>query len=487
MSLGTVPPCRFPRFAERMAKWMLPCAVALGLAGFPATPVFAAADGSEPAKEQAVPSDPTAYEQLSVFARALQLVRQDFVDGGKVDYPDLMRAAMRGMLSSLDPHSQFLDPKEYKSVQEDTRSRFSGVGLIVSIQEGRLVVVSPMEGGPALRAGVVSGDQILKIDQRFTERMSVEEASNLLRGETGRPVKITFYRPSTKETRELDIVREAIQVTTVRDAKMLPGTWAGETKVGYVRVTQFSAPTAAELAKALEELESKGMQALILDLRHNPGGLLDSAVEVAGHFVGPGVLVVSTEGRVPSQKKEYRTPAGSRARSGYPMAILVNHGSASASEIVAGALRDLKRAVLVGEKTFGKGSVQSVIPLQDGSAIRLTTARYYTPARQVIHEKGIEPTIRSVLTPEQDRLLNLSQREDALGERERREVAEFRDPQLERAVDTLRAVVTYAGRVELSADKPSEKTPKAEKAEKGEKGERADGSEKGERRPVTVK
>jgi carboxyl-terminal processing protease len=388
-----------------------------------------------------------------------------------------------------------LDPKEYKSVQEDTRSRFSGVGLIVSIKEGRLVVVSPMEGGPALRAGMLTGDQILKIDQQITERMSVEDASNLLRGETGRPVKLTFYRPSTKETREVEIVREAIQVTTVRDAKLLPTPAGEETKVGYVRVTQFSAPTAAELARAVEDLEAKGMQALILDLRHNPGGLLDSAVEVAGHFLGPGVLVVSTEGRVPSQKKEYRTPAGLRARSAYPMAVLVNHGSASASEIVAGALRDLKRAVLVGEKTFGKGSVQSVIPLQDGSAIRLTTARYFTPGRQVIHEKGIDPTIRSVLTPEEDRLLNLSQREDALGERERRELAAFRDPQLERAVDTLKAVLTYAARIEAPTEKASEKANKGEKAEKreksdgpekGDKGDKNDKSDKSDRRPVTV-
>jgi carboxyl-terminal processing protease len=203
-------------------------------------------------------------------------------------------------------------------------------------------------------------------------------------------------------------------------------------------------------------------------------------VEVAAQFLGPGVLVVSTEGRVPSQRKEYRTASTAKARSLYPMAVLVNHGSASASEIVAGALRDLKRAVLVGEKTFGKGSVQSVVPLQDGSAVRLTTARYFTPARQVIHERGIEPTIRSVLTAEQDRLLNLSQREDGLGEKERRELEAFRDPQLERAVDTLRAVLTYAGRLETASAKP-------ERPEKGEKGEKpGEKVQKEEKRPVSV-
>jgi carboxyl-terminal processing protease len=465
MVTGAPFPSRFRRLYHRVVIALLGGAACFAWRG------FAAPESGEVQKEPPIPSDPSAYEQLGVLARVLQLVRQDFVDEKRVAYRDLIRSALRGMLSSLDPHSQFLDPKEYKSLQEDTRSRFSGVGLVVTQSDGRLVVVSPMEGGPGLRAGVLSGDQILKIDNQLTERMSAEDASNLLRGETGRPVKLTMYRPSTKETREVDVVREAIDVVTVRDAKLLPAGIAGDTKVGYVRLTQFSMPTAADLVKALDDLEQKGMQAFILDLRHNPGGLLDSAVDVAAQFVGPNVLVVSTEGRVPSQKKDYRTAASVRARPNYPVAVLVNHGSASASEIVAGALRDLKRAILVGEKTFGKGSVQSVVPLQDGSAVRLTTARYYTPARQVIHERGIEPTIRAVMTPEQDRLLNLSLREDVLGERERREVAEFRDPQLERAVDTLRAVLTYAGRLEGVA-------------EKGEKGEKGD---KTERRPVTAK
>jgi carboxyl-terminal processing protease len=456
MVMGVAFPPRFRRSVNRAVFLSI-----FFLSAFAPWSAAAPESGDAP-KEPPIPSDPTAYEQLSVFARALQLIRQDFVEEGRVAYRDLIRSALRGMLSGLDPHSQFLDPKEYKAVQEDTRSRFSGVGLVVTHRDGRLVVVSPMEGGPGLRAGVLTGDHILKIDDQVAERMSPDDASNLLRGETGRAVKLTLYRPSTKETHEVEIVREAIQVITVRDARMVSAALSGDTKVGYIRITQFSTPTASELAKALDDLEQKGMQAFILDLRHNPGGLLDSAVEVAAQFVGPNVLVVSTEGRVPSQKKEYRTPASARARPLYPMAVLVNHGSASASEIVAGALRDLKRAIVVGEKTFGKGSVQSVVPLQDGSAIRLTTARYYTPARQVIHEKGVEPTIRSVLTPEQDRLLNLSQREDALGERERRELAEFRDPQLERAVDTLRAVLTYAGRVDAGA----EKTDKADKAEK---------------------
>ena len=401
-----------------------------------------------------VPVDPTAYEQLSVFARALQLVKQDFVDESKVGYKELVQSALRGVLSSLDPHCQFLDPKEYKSVQEDTRGRFSGVGLVVSHKDGKLVVVTPMEGGPGLRAGILSGDVILKVDDRLTEKFGANEVAGLLRGDTGKAVKLTLYRPHTKQTIELEVVREAIQVATVRDAKILETQDSVGTKVGYIRISQFSVPTAAELSKALDELEKQGMQALVLDLRHNPGGVLESAVDVAGEFLPAESLVVSTEGRLASQRREYRTQAGSKQRPAYPLAVLVNHGSASAAEIVAGALRDLKRAVIVGETTFGKGSVQSVVPLHDGSALRLTTAKYYTPGKQVIHERGVEPTIRSVLGPEQERLLSLQRREDPLTEREIREVAEFRDPQLERAVDTLRAVVIYAAKLQPQDSRP---------------------------------
>ena len=403
-----------------------------------------------------LPVDPTAYEQLSVLARALQLVKQDFVDETKVGYKDLVQSALRGLLSSLDPHCQFLDAKEYKSVQEDTRGRFSGVGLVVSHKEGKLVVVTPMEGGPGLRAGILSGDIILKVDDKLTEKFGVNEVANLLRGDTGKAVKLTLYRPQTKETMEIEVVREAIQVATVRDVKILATQDPVGTKVGYVRISQFSVPTAAELSKALDELEKQGMQALVLDLRHNPGGVLESAVDVAGEFLPAESLVVSTEGRLPSQRREYRTQAGSKQRPTYPLAVLVNHGSASAAEIVAGALRDLKRAIVVGETTFGKGSVQSVVPLQDGSAIRLTTAKYYTPGKMVIHQRGVEPTIRSVMSPEQDRLLSLQRREDPLTEREIRELADFKDPQMERAVDTLRAVVIYAAKAQQPESRPAQ-------------------------------
>lgn len=409
-------------------------------------------------QEQAVevPKESPAYSALGIFTKALQIVRQDYVDEAKVSYGNLIGAALKGMLSGLDPHSQYLEPKEYKAVQDDTRSRFSGVGVVLSQKEGRLFVVSVMEGSPAMRADIRTGDQLLKVDGQLTEKQSVNEVANLLRGESGQAVKLIVYRPSTKETREIEVQRESIKVSTVKDAKLLSGGNSSEAKIGYVRITQFNTTTFVELAEALDDLEKRGMQALVLDLRGNPGGLLESAIEVASQFLPAGSQVVSTEGRVASQSRVYRTAETAKPRQNYPVAVLVNGGSASAAEILAGALKDLKRAILVGETTFGKGSVQSVIPLQDGAALRLTTAKYYTPSKQVIHERGIEPTIRAVLPQEQERLLALQRREEQLDESEKAEIAGFRDAQLERASDTLKAVVLYAARgVTVEQSSPS--------------------------------
>jgi carboxyl-terminal processing protease len=420
----------------------LGCVIAL--AGVGGGWALGAADGEAQGRE------PAAYAPLSIFAKVLQLVRQDYVEEAKAAYPALISAALKGMLASLDPHSQFLEARDYKAVQDDTRSRFSGVGVVLTQRDGRLVVVSTMEGGPAVRAGILAGDQVLRIDGQLAEKLGVTEAAGLLRGESGGAVGMTIYRPSSRDTFEVELQREAISVPSVRDAKLLPREGAGESNVGYVRITQFNTTTAAELLKVLEELEKKGMQGLILDLRGNPGGLLEAAIEVAAHFLPAGSLVVSTEGRVNSQNKFYRTPANSVPRANYPVAVLVNGGSASAAEILAGALKDLRRAVLVGETTFGKGSVQSVIPLADGSAIRLTTARYYTPGKQVIHEQGIQPTIRATFSAEQERLLALQRREGALEAREKSELAGFLDSQLERASETLRAVLLYSARPDAS-------------------------------------
>ena len=388
--------------------------------------------------------DDSGYASIAIFARAMQLVRQDYVDEKKVSYEALTHAAMRGMLSQLDPHSQFMEPQDFKGMQDDTNSRFGGLGVVVSQREGALIIVTPMEDTPGFRAGLLPNDQIIKIDGAPTERMDLNEAIKLLRGEAGQKVTLTILRPATKEIKDFAMVRETIKVASVKDAKILPAEIGGEFKVGYVRITQFNVPTAEDLGKKLDELEKKGMQALVLDLRYNPGGLLNSAVDVAGQFLPPKTVVASTEGRVASQSRSYRTADKVKPRPQFPLAVLTNTSSASGSEIVAGALKDLNRAIIVGETTFGKGSVQSVIQLQDGSAMRLTTAKYYTPSKQVIHEVGVAPTIRATLTPEQERMLMLQRREDAMSESERKELAKFRDPPLERAVDALKGVMIYA-------------------------------------------
>jgi len=388
----------------------------------------------------------SGYSSIAVFARSLQLIRQDYVDEKKVSYEALTHAAVRGMLNTLDPHSQFMEPTDFKGMQDDTNSRFGGLGVVVSQRDGALIIVTPMEDTPGFRAGLLPNDQIIKIEGAPTEKLDLNESIKLLRGEIGQKVTLTILRPSTKEIKDFTLMRESIKVASVKDAKILPAELAGDFRVGYVRITQFNVPTADDLAKKLDELEKQGMQALILDLRYNPGGLLNSAVDVAGLFLPPKTLVASTEGRVPSQNRTYQTADSGRRRPRYPMAVLTNTGSASGSEIVAGALKDLRRAITVGETTFGKGSVQSVIQLQDGSAMRLTTAKYCTPSKQVIHEHGVTPTIRATLTPEQERMLMIQRREEAITESERRDLANFRDTQLERAVDALKGVMIYAER-----------------------------------------
>ena len=394
------------------------------------------------------------YSQIAVLARALQLIRQDYVDEKKVSYEKLTHAALRGMLDALDPHSQFMESDDFKGMQDDTNSRFGGLGVVVTERDDKLIIVSPMEDTPGFKAGLLPGDVIVKIDGVATEKMSLNDAINKLRGEPGQKVVLAIFRPSTKEYKDYSLVREVVKVPSVKDAKLLSSDQTGSYKIGYARITQFNKPTGDELTLKLDELEKQGMQAFILDLRYNPGGLLNSAVEVAGQFLEPGKLVVSTEGRVPSQEKIYRVPGAFKPRPRFPMAVLINPGSASGSEIVAGALKDYNRAILVGETTFGKGSVQSVIQLQDGSALRLTTAKYFTPSKNVIHEHGVTPTIRATMTSEQERQLMYARREDVPADEMKRTLANFHDTQLERAIDALKGVMIYADR-STGTKKPS--------------------------------
>lgn len=382
------------------------------------------------------------YTNIAMLARAMQLIRQDYVDESKVSYDALTHAALKGMLDSLDPHSQYMEPRAFKGMQDDTNSRFGGIGVVVANRDGALTIVTVMEESPSARAGLRSGDQIIKIDGKLTEKLEQGDSVNLLRGENGQKVTLTVHRPSTKEIKDYELTRENIKVATVRDARILPATLGGSYKIGYARITQFNVPTATDFSRKLDELEKEGMQALVLDLRGNPGGLLQSAVNVAGQFLPPKTAVVSTQGRTASQSRSYQPTDDVKTHPGYPIVVLINNGSASGAEIVAGALKDLNRAILVGETTFGKGSVQSVIQLQDHSAVRLTTAKYYTPSKQVIHEHGVTPTIRVALTPEQERQLAIQRNEEPSGDADpKKELAGFRDTQLERGVDVLKGIL----------------------------------------------
>ena len=386
----------------------------------------------------------TGYAQISVFARAVQLIRQDYVDSKKTSYHDLIYAAMKGMLASLDPHSQFMDPEDFREMQDDTRSRFNGLGIEVSVKGGLLTVITPMEDTPAAKAGILSGDQILRINGTSTERMELQDAIQVLRGNPGQKVTLTVLRPSTKEIKDHVLERAEIKVQSVKSMKLLEPELSGPFKIGYVRLVQFNEPTADELEKALDELQKQGMQALVLDLRNNPGGLLNSAVDVCAQFLPPNTTVVSTQGRVASQQSDYATPSTAKQRPRFPLAVLINEGSASGAEIVAGAIKDLNRGILVGETTFGKGSVQNVVQLPDGSALRLTTAQYYTPSKQIIHARGVAPNITVPLNSEQERALFTMRSADNLKPEDELNLIKTKDPQMLRAIDALKGVMIYA-------------------------------------------
>jgi carboxyl-terminal processing protease len=388
--------------------------------------------------------DDSGYSQIAVFAKAVQLLRQDYVDGNKTSYHDLIYAAMKGMLASLDPHSQFMDAEDFKDMQDDTRSRFNGLGIEVSLKGGLLTVITPMEDTPAAKAGILSGDQILRINGAATDKIDLQDAVNLLRGNTGQKVTLTVLRPATKEIKDYTLERAEIKVQSVKGTKLLDPEFTGAFKIGYIRLIQFNEPTAAELSKALDDLQKQGMQGLVLDLRNNPGGLLNVAVDVCAQFLPPNTTVVSTQGRVPSQQHDYATATTTKERPHFPIAVLVNEGSASGSEIVAGALKDLHRAVLVGETTFGKGSVQNVMQLPDGSALRFTTAKYYTPGKQVIHGNGVVPNIVVPMSAEQERALFAQRSSDYAKPEDEKNLIRTKDPQLLRAIDSLKGVMIYA-------------------------------------------
>jgi len=323
-----------------------------------------------------------SYEELETFTNVLAIIQKNYVE--EVDTKRLVEGAINGMLASLDPHSAYLTPELYKELQVETKGSFGGLGIEITNRNGMLTVVAPIEDTPAARAGIKPQDIILKIDGEFTKDMSLVEAVKKMRGPKNSKVRLTIKRENPAQLLDVTLTREVIKIQSVK-TKALPNGY------GYLRITQFQEHSDDDVEKALRQLQKDtgGMRGLVLDLRNNPGGLLTQAVKISDEFLDSG-LIVYTDGRLENQKQKYFAHKANTWED-FPMVVLVNGGSASASEIVAGALQDHKRAMVVGTQTFGKGSVQTILPLDENSALRLTTARYFTPNGRSIQAKGIEP------------------------------------------------------------------------------------------------
>ncbi len=329
-------------------------------------------------------NDEETYKGLKIFADVIDLVEKNYVD--PVDTKDLIHKAIQGMVSSLDPHSQLLPPEAFEELQIDTKGEFGGIGIVITMQKNLLTVISPIEGTPAYKAGVKAGDIIIKVDGESTKNMMLWEAVKKMRGPKGKPVVITIVREGVKEPIEFNLIRDIIPIESVRYLTLQPG-------FGYVRITNFQENTTADLKGALSDLESGKvpLKGLIMDLRDNPGGLLNQAIDVSDVFLDKGIIV-SIKGRLKRHTKVFQATPNIHAHN-YPIVVLINGGSASASEIVAGALQDQKRAVILGTTSFGKGSVQTVETLRDGYGLKFTIARYYTPSGRSIQAEGIVPDI----------------------------------------------------------------------------------------------
>ncbi|HCP09417.1 MAG TPA: peptidase S41, partial [Thermodesulfobacterium commune] len=323
------------------------------------------------------------YKYLKLFSQVLKLIEDNYVT--EVSPKDLIYGAINGMLNSLDPYSSLMKPEEFKELEIETKGTFTGIGIEITIKDDIITVVAPIEDTPAWKAGIKPGDKILKIEDKPTKGMSLIEAVKLLRGPKGTKVKITILR-NDKDIKEITLVRDVIPIKSVKVKVLEPG-------YAYVRITKFQEKTHQELIDVLEELEKKELKGIVLDLRYNPGGLLSSAIDVADEFLEKGVIV-SIKGKSKDSGMVFEAkPNPSNRKHHYPIVILINHGTASASEIVTGALKDHKRALVLGQKSFGKGRVQTVIPLDDGYAVKLTTAFYYTPSGVCIDKIGISPNI----------------------------------------------------------------------------------------------
>jgi len=448
------------RVASGRTGWARMVVMVAGCCGMTCGPVAwsqeperpAGPDAAAPAAEESRPaaqpgSDELGFDQIEILVHVIELIRQEYHDESRVTYEKLIDSALEGMLANLDPHCQFMPKEIFEQMQQDTGGTYEGVGITIAFRNEVLSIVAVREEGPAARAGVLPGDQIIKINEILADKLGLAEAMSMMRGKPGQPLGLTLRRPATNELLELDMVREVIREATVTDVMLLEPRYAGDRKIGYLRLTQFGESTVKELVDGLNELEQKGMEGLVMDLRNNPGGLLTAAVNTCGEFVPPDTVVLTTEGRNAARNtRVYRTPPGKRHVRDYPMAILINHGSASGAEVVSGALQDLRRAVVIGETSFGKGSVQQIIPVpkSEGNAIRLTTSRYFTPSKRTIHEHGVEPDIVASLTPPEERNLMNWFRRDTLSPQDLRKLETWEDRQLARATDALKGALLFS-------------------------------------------
>lgn len=388
------------------------------------------------------------YSQIELFADAVSIIEKDYVE--EVKPKDVIYGSLKGLLASLDPHSQFLEPEDYTEMKVETKGEFGGLGIEITIKDNLLTIISPIDDTPAFKAGIKAGDRIVRIEGVSTKNITLTDAVKKLRGKPGTSVNLTILREAEKKVFDVAITRDIIKIKSIKEASVVAD------RIGYVRLSEFQENSPNDLEKALMELEAKGIDGLVLDVRNNPGGLLDVASYVSEKFIKEGLMIVYTKGRMSDQNLEFRS-RGKTKHLGYPMVVLINGGSASGSEILAGALQDHKRAVILGTKSFGKGSVQTIIPLRDGSALRLTTSKYYTPSGRIIHGTGIIPDITV-----EDQKIPQEKVEKEKKEEEAKEVFEKmeqekeakpedlalkkrleEDVQLARAVDLLKGINIY--------------------------------------------
>jgi len=328
------------------------------------------------------------YSYIKLFTDVLKIVKENYVENPSIK--DLIYGALGGMVSSLDPFSAFFPPDRYEEFMEETEGEFGGIGIEISMEKGRPIVVAPIEGTPAFKEGLRAGDIIIAVDGEDTFGKTLMEIVKKIRGKPGTKVRLTIMRRGADKPFSVEITRDIIKIESVK--------YTSYEGIGYVKVTQFQHHTSRDLKKAIKDLLSRGVEGIILDLRNNPGGLLSEAVKVSDLFISEGKLIVYTKGRRNEERFYAKEPAV--VPPGMPVVVLINKGSASASEIVSGALQDHGRAIILGEGSFGKASVQNIIPLEDGSAVKLTVAYYYTPKGRLIHKKGIEPDVEVVMKPE---------------------------------------------------------------------------------------